>query len=119
MRAVGGEPDDETAEERRRRAAAEFRDRIARGDFRGLFDPCLGRIIEQAAQERNLGQEIGALRVALARLLQEEDDPAKLALGVARLVSAAAQAARTQRALSGDLADGFTEALTQVLMELG
>ena len=81
----GGEIDEETAEERRRRAAAEFRARVAGGEYRGLFDHRLGEIMAQAGRDRGLADEIGALRVALARLLAEEEDAGKLALGIARI----------------------------------
>jgi hypothetical protein len=75
-------------------------------------------VIAQAAAERSLADEIGALRVVLARLLLEEDDLAKLVPGVARLTSVTVQAARAQRAIVGEQADGLTEAIAQILAEL-
>ncbi len=76
-------------------------------------------MIAQAAAERSLADEIGALRFVLARLLAEEQgqDAAKLAASVARVAGVAVQAARAQRAIGGELADGLTEALTQILAE--
>ncbi len=113
-----GEEDEETAGERRRRAAVRFRRRLKQGDYQGVFEGWLKEVIAQAAAERSLTDEIGALRFVLARLLAEEDDLTKLATGVARVATVAIQAARTQRAISGELADGLTEALTQILTEL-
>ncbi len=113
-----GEEDEETAGERRRRAAVRFRRRLKQGDYQGLFEGRLKEVIAQAAAERSLTDEIGALRFVLARLLAEEDDLTKLATGVARVATVAIQAARTQRAISGELPDGLTEALTQILTEL-
>ncbi len=107
-----GEEDEETAGERRRRAAVRFRRRLKQGDYQGLFEGRLKEVIAQAAAERSLTDEIGALRFVLARLLAEEDDLTKLATSVARVATVAIQAARTQRAISGELADGLTEALT-------
>ena len=104
--------------ERRDRVAAEFRRRVEAGDYRGLFGPGLAEVLTQAAADRNLTDEIGALRVVLARLLVEEEDATRLAAGVARAAGVAVQAARAQRAIGGGLADGLSEALTQILVEL-
>jgi hypothetical protein len=108
-------PDDRTE----RRLA--FLERLERGEYAALFDENLSRVIEQAArkmQEHGPGDEIGALRFVLARLLAEEQDAAKLAASVTRVASAAVQAARAQRTISGESADGLTSALTQILVEL-
>ncbi len=113
-----GEDDEETAGERRRRAEVRFRRRLKQGDYQSLFEGRLKEVIAQAAAERSLTDEIGALRFVLARLLAEEEDVTKLATSVARVATVAIQAARTQRAISGELADGLTEALTQILTEL-
>ena len=106
--------------ERERRAAATeaFRARLARGEYRALFEPPLGEVLAQAAAERPLVDEIGALRVTLARLLAEEEDPSKLAAGVARVAGVAIQAARAQRQVGGDTSDALTAVLAQVLAGL-
>jgi len=98
--------------------AARFRTRLEEGNYRALFDDYLARVIAEPAAERGLPDEIGALRLVLARLLREEDDPSKLAANVARVASIAVQAARAQRAISDDVARELTEALTQILVEL-
>ena len=123
LRAAGDEDDGEDGDgegtaARARWAMAEFRRRLEAGDYRGLYDRRLSEVIAQAAAERSLADEIGALRYVLARLLAEEEDPAKLAASVARVAGVAVQAARAQRAVTGDLADGLTAALTQILIEL-
>ncbi|HEY7036016.1 MAG TPA: hypothetical protein VH482_32080 [Thermomicrobiales bacterium] len=105
-------------EDERTAAAAEFRRRLDEGDYRGLFDQTLREVIAQAAAERGLADEIGALRVVLARLLLEEADLSKLVTGVARLASVTVQATRAQRAIAGEQADGLTEAIAQILAEL-
>lgn len=110
---------DPDAADRRHRAAAEFRARVTRGSYRGLFDPHLSRIVAQAAEERDLTAEIGALRLALAGLLAQEDDPTKLALGVARLSDASVRATRARAALAETLDDDLTLALTKALIEIG
>ena len=75
-------------------------------------------MIAQAAAERGVLEEIGALRLVLARLLVEEDDLTKLAANVARVASVAVQAARAQRTIDGEVAQSLTEALTQILIEM-
>ncbi|MGI8977064.1 MAG: hypothetical protein ACR2GS_10120 [Thermomicrobiales bacterium] len=100
---------------------SKFRERVERGDYAGLFDDHLSQVMRQAATavaERGLTDEIGALRYVLARLLMEEDDLTKLAANVTRVTSVAVQAARAQRAISGEVAQGLTSALTQILTEL-
>jgi hypothetical protein len=66
-----------------------------------------------------LDDEIGALRLVLARVLETEDDPRRLASSIPRIVDALVRATRAQRQVQGDQAEGLTEALTQVLIELG
>ena len=73
-------------------------------------------MIACAGSEGSLSDEIGALRLVLARVLAEEEDPARLATSIPRIVDAVVQA---QRTLSGTMAEDLTEALTQVLIELG
>lgn len=99
--------------------AAEFRRRLAEGDYRALFGETLRAVIRQAADEAGLADEIGILRIVLARLLLEERDPAQLATSVSRVAGVAIQAARTQRAIGGVAGESITEAVTTILAELG
>lgn len=66
----------------------------------------------------DLTGEIGALRVAMARLLAEETDPVRLAGGVARLADATGRALKAQRALGGDAEDEVTRTFRRVLAEM-
>ena len=99
--------------------AAAFRERLAGGDWRALLGPAVWSTIAQAGATSDLSGEIGVLRVVLARLLLEEEDPARLAQGAARVAGALVQVARAQRAIGGETADGLTEAVTRILTELG
>jgi hypothetical protein len=72
-------------------------------------------VMAEAAGEAGVGDELGALRVVMARLLTEEEDLVVLAPLVARIASVSIQAARAQRAISGQLAESLTEALTSIL----
>jgi hypothetical protein len=106
--AITGKPDDERLSPRVR-AVLEQR-----------IDEVVSRFVSDASLEReSLTEEIGALRVVLARLLVEEDDPTRLALSIPRVVDAVVRAIRAQRSISGEMADSLTAAVTQVLIELG
>lgn len=100
-------------------AADRFRERLGRGDYRALLDPALWEAIASAGAERGLTNEIGSLRVVLARLLVEEEDPARLAQNASRVAAVLVQATRAQHALSGEMAEGLAEAVTHILAEFG
>jgi hypothetical protein len=68
--------------------------------------------------EPGLGEEIGALRFVLQRLLAEEDDLARLAAGVARIASVVVQAAKAQQTMTGNRPDELAAALMRALEEL-
>lgn len=104
--------------ERDRAAVAEFRGRIVEGEYERLYDSRIAAIIEEAASRGGVREELGALRYVLARLLAEEDDPMKLAAVVPKVATVSIQAARAQRAMTGDLAASLTDAITQILHEL-
>lgn len=105
-------------ESRRLRAAEAFRQRVDAGDYRGLFGGKLGALMAQAAEEQGVGDELGVLRYVMARLIAEEEDPVTLAKAIARVASVSIQAARAQRAINGQLAEGLTDAITSILVEL-
>ncbi len=109
----------EGKEQARQRAAAEqFRRRVERGEYRGLFDERLGRVMAEAAATRALDDELGALRYVLARLLAEEEDTGRLALGVARVSRAAARVELARRRIDRGRDDELAEALAQALMAM-
>lgn len=106
-------PDDE--------AADIFRERLERGQYRGLFDLNVQQVIDQAAAqvtEHGLIDELGALRMVLARILLEEQDLSRMVTNVTRVASVAVRAAQAQRVISGQAADGLTDALTTILVEV-
>lgn len=93
--------DDERDEER---AEAEqpggdsFRARLAAGDYDALLGPELRDTLRGAAADLSLQDEIGALRIAIARLLREEGDAQRLAAGLARVTDVSVRAARLRGA---------------------
>ena len=106
------------AAERRQAAAAAFRQRLEAGDYRGLFGERLGELMAQAAADGGVSDELAVLRIVMARLLAEEEDPVTLAKAVSRVAAVSIQAARAQRAINGQLAEGLTDALTTILADL-
>jgi hypothetical protein len=117
----GAEPGETGASDRaqaHRARSAEFRRRLAEGDYRSLFDEQIARAMAQAASGEGVFDELGALRFVMARLLFEEDDLTELATNVAKVAGVAVQTARAQKLLNGDAAMRFTDAVTRILMEL-
>jgi len=86
---------------------------------RELIEQRVAELLAQSGTEESLAEEISALRLVLARVLAEEDDPARLAASIPRIVDAVVRAVRTQRTLAAGTAEGLTAAMTQVLLELG
>lgn len=82
-----------------------FRANVATGSYHAVVGRPLRRALREAARDPGLEAEIGALRLALARLLQEEGDVSRLALGVSRLARVAVQAARLREGPDDALAD--------------
>jgi hypothetical protein len=79
------------------RGLAAFRDRLKAGDYDAMLGPGLRGTLRGAAEDAGLEAEIGALRLVLVRLLEEEQDPSRLAAGVARVAGVAVQAARLRQ----------------------
>lgn len=105
-------------EDEHRARSAEFRRRLAEGDYRSLFDEQIARAMAQAASGEGVFDELGALRFVMARLLFEEEDLTELATNVAKVAGVAVQTARAQKLLNGDAAMRFTDAVTRILMEI-
>ena len=79
------------------------------------------RLIQQAASgaiAEGIVDELGALRVVLARLVTEQDDLPALASNVARVAAVAIRAAQVQHAIRGSAVDEIYKALGDVLAEV-
>lgn len=87
----------ETQEEEAR-PGERFREQAMTGTYEGLRSRGAAATVGRAAEAPGLREEIGMVRLALARLLEEETDAAAFAAGVARLVSVAVQAAKAEQA---------------------
>ena len=88
------------------------------GDYRGLFGGRLVGLMGQAAAEAGVDDEIAILRIVMARLVAEEDDPVTLAKAISRVAAVSIMAAKARRAINGQLAEGLTDAITSILNEL-
>ena len=78
--------------EDRKLAAAKFRGRVERGDFALLFSRGMRETLAAAGQDLELELELGAIRLSLARVIEEMEDPREMSLAVARLSNAAVRA---------------------------
>jgi hypothetical protein len=83
-----------TDKDARAHAVRKFRSRVESGDFAILFSGKMQETLARAAEDAQLGLELGALRVTLVRALQEIEDPGELSTMVARLANASARTAR-------------------------
>jgi hypothetical protein len=101
--------------ERRREAAAALRARLEGGNYEEILGQRILDLLRDVAAEAGVSDELAILRLVMARLLAEEDDPVTLANTIARVASVSIRAAQVQRAITGQLADTLTEALTSVL----
>jgi len=88
-----------TDEESKRREVGKFRKRAESGDFAILFSGQMRETLDRAAMDAELNMELGALRVALVRALQEIEDPAEMSTMIARIANASARAARANAAV--------------------
>lgn len=91
-----------------------FRDRLADGNYDAVIGAGLKRTLHGAAADTGLEAEIGALRLTLVRLLNEERDPSRLAAGVSRVAAVAVQAARLRNAPEADVAEIRTALLREL-----
>jgi hypothetical protein len=82
---------------------ARFRERLATGSYDAVIGEGLRSTLRAAAADTSLAAEIGALRLTLVRLLNEEHDPSRLAAGVSRIAAVAVQAARLRGGPDGEL----------------
>ncbi len=86
-----------------RELLARFRERLLTGSYNAVIGQGLPRTLRAASRDTGLETEIGALRLALVRLLMEEDDPSRLAAGISRVAGVAVQAARLRGGPRADL----------------
>jgi hypothetical protein len=99
-----------------------FAEQVRAGRRDELVEQAVAAVLTGIGRELSLGQEIGALRLMLQRVIAMDaldGDPRDTATTIARLTDGIVRAVRAQRAISGELADELSAALTTVLIELG
>ncbi len=109
-------------ENERVRRDRKFSEAVNSGGSDELVNIAVERILRTIGQKMSLEDEIGALRLVLKRVITLDaldGDPKETAATVARLSDSIVRAVRAQRAISGDLAEDLSEALTTVLIEMG
>jgi hypothetical protein len=74
--------------EEKRAAAQEFRRQVMRGDYAVLFSSEMLRTLTEAGKGYDLQPEIGMMRMAMLRLMLDEENPSRLAHGLAKLSGA-------------------------------
>ncbi len=94
---------------------------LASGNLADLHDSRINLLIQQAANEvdRNgVMDELGALRLVLTRLVNEQQDLDALTANVTRVASVALQAARTQRLIGEGATAMIGGAVGEILAEV-
>jgi hypothetical protein len=114
---AGRRADGQMDGDERARVREVFRRRVMRGEYGGLFDEPVRRILAEAAEEKGLDVELGALRLMMARLLMEDGDPIKQAVAISRVATAAARIVKTGAAIE-EPRDTLQEWITEHLREL-
>jgi hypothetical protein len=98
---------------------SEFRRWLEAASYHELRGEPLEAVLAQAAAERTLVDEVGALRITLTRLLLEEDDVGRLATSVARVAAVAVRAAQVRSATSTERTEDLQAQVLQSLVEQG
>lgn len=91
------------------------------GSLDELHATSINRLIQQAAidvDSKGVVDELGALRIVLTRLVNEQQDLDELTANVTRVASVALQAARTQRLIGESATDLISGALELILNEI-
>jgi hypothetical protein len=111
----------ETAEARNETARA-FRQQVLRGEYAAVFSAKFEEMLTESGQEHDLTEEIGMLRIAMRRVLTEEEEPAKMAHGLAKLSGALGRAIHLQetreRTQGDDEEERLADVLNQILIDL-
>lgn len=94
-----------------------FRKAVRAGRYDALIGHGPRRTLRAAAADTGLEAEVGAIRLALLRLVNEEPDPNRVAAGVARLTAVAVQAARLRHVPDNGM-DEIAAILSKTLDEM-
>lgn len=84
--------------EEKREAMRQFRRQVMRGDYAALFSSEMVRALAEEGKGYGLREEIGMMRVAMMRLMLEEENPSRMAHGMAKLSGSLGKAMERQEA---------------------
>ncbi|HET9661711.1 MAG TPA: hypothetical protein VFP05_15395 [Thermomicrobiales bacterium] len=104
--------------ERRAELRKRFQERLAQGGYDGLIDGPVQTVIEEAAAIQGIDQELGAVRFALAKVLNDVEDANQLASSVARLAACTAQLLRVVRPTARESEGELIATLNQMMVDL-
>jgi hypothetical protein len=92
----------------KREAARVFRQQVMRGEYAALFSSKFHEMLQTAGEGQSLQGEIGMLRVAMARVMTEEENPTRMAHALAKLTFALGRALKQEVELKGkrELSEG-------------
>ncbi len=92
----------------KREAARVFRQQVLRGEYAALFSWKFHEMLQSAGEEESLKGEIGMLRVAMVRVMTEEENPSRMAHALAKLSFALGRALKQESELKGqrELSEG-------------
>lgn len=106
----------------KREAARSFRQEVMRGEYAALFSSKFDEMLAESGKEHDLTEEIGMLRIAMRRVLTEEEEPARMAHGLAKLSGALGRAIVLQenreRMLGDEEETRLADQLNQILIDL-
>ncbi len=86
--------------EKRRASAETFIRQVQQGEYAALQSAKMLQMLDDSGSEANLTREIGMLRMAMLRVLTEEEQPSRMAHALAKLSFAVA---RTMKLQEGEL----------------
>jgi len=108
--------------EARQETARTFRQQVMRGEYAAVFGAKFEEMLTESGTEHDLTGEIGMLRIAMRRVLTEEEDPAKMAHGLAKLSGALGRAIvlqeQRERTQADDTEESLADLLNQILIDL-
>lgn len=85
----------------KREAARIFRQQVLRGEYAALFSSKFHEMLQAAGENESLKGEIGMLRVAMVRVMTEEENPSRMAHALAKLSFALGRALKQESELKG------------------
>lgn len=106
--------------EARREAVSTFRTQLERGEYAALKSAQMLQMLDESGGELDLTREIGMLRIAMLRVLSEEEQPSRMAHALAKLSFAMGRTMKLQEEWTGGNAQdaSLAQTLNEILIDL-